>query len=48
MRRTKPYNEVSFESGGIITHFESDGNKDKVYFIDKKYHFILSFLLILY
>lgn len=39
--RTKPYNEVSFDSGGIITNFESDGNKDKVYFIDKNIHTLL-------
>lgn len=39
--RTKPYNEVSFESGGIVTHFERDGNNDKVYFIDKNIHTLL-------
>lgn len=39
--RTKPYNEVSFKSGGIITHFEKDGNNDKVYFIDKNIHTLL-------
>lgn len=39
--RNKPYNEVSFESGGIITHFERDGNNDKVYFIDKNIHTLL-------
>lgn len=39
--RTKPYNEVSFDSGGIVTHFERDGNTDKVYFIDKNIHTLL-------
>lgn len=39
--RNKPYNEVSFESGGIVTHFERDGNNDKVYFIDKNIHTLL-------
>lgn len=39
--RTKPYNEISFETGGIITHFEKDGNNDKVYFIDKNIHTLL-------
>lgn len=39
--RTKTYNEVSFESGGIVTHFERDGNNDKVYFIDKNIHTLL-------
>lgn len=39
--RTKPYNEISFDSGGIITHFERDGNTDKVYFIDKNIHTLL-------
>ena len=39
--RNKPYNEVSFESGGIVTNFERDGNNDKVYFIDKNIHTLL-------
>ena len=39
--RTKTYNEVSFESGGIVTHFERDGNNDKVYFIGKNIHTLL-------
>ena len=39
--RNKPYNEVSFESGGIVTHFERDGNNDKIYFIDKNIHTLL-------
>ena len=39
--RTKPYNEVSFDSGGIVTHFKRDGNNDKVYFIDKNIHTLL-------
>lgn len=39
--RTKPYNEISFDSGGIITHFERDGNKDKVYYIGDNIHTLL-------
>lgn len=39
--RTKEYNEVSFESGGVVTHFEREGNNDKIYFIDKNLHTLL-------
>lgn len=39
--RTKPYNEISFETGGIVTHFEREGNNDKVYFINKNIHTLL-------
>jgi len=39
--RTKPYNEVAFESGGIVTHFERDGNIDKVYYVDDNIHTLL-------
>ena len=39
--RTKPYNEVAFDSGGIVTHFERDGNIDKVYYVDDNIHTLL-------
>lgn len=39
--RTNPYNEVAFDSGGIVTHFERDGNIDKVYYIDDNIHTLL-------
>lgn len=36
--RSKKYNETAFESGGIITHFETDGNTDRVYYIADNIH----------
>ncbi|MBO5183838.1 MAG: type IV secretory system conjugative DNA transfer family protein [Bacilli bacterium] len=33
IERNNLYNKVSFKSGGVVTHFERDGNKDKVYYI---------------
>ena len=39
--RTKEYNEVSFETGGVVTHFEREGNNDKIYFIEKNFHTLL-------
>lgn len=39
--RTKAYNEVLFDSGGVITHFERDGNKDKIYYIGDNIHTLL-------
>ena len=39
--RSKPYNEVTFDSGGIITNFETDGKIDKIYYIDDNIHTLL-------
>lgn len=39
--RTNPYNEISFNSGGIITHFERDKNTDKVYYIGDNIHALI-------
>lgn len=39
--RTNIYKEVSFESGGVITHFESDGKIDKVYYIGDNIHTLI-------
>ena len=39
--RTKPYNEGAFDSGGIVTHFERDGNIDKVYYVDDNIHTLI-------
>lgn len=38
---TNIYDKVCFESGGVITHFEKDGNKDKVYYIANNIHTLL-------
>lgn len=35
------YDKVSFESGGVITHFEKDENKDKIYYIANNIHTLL-------
>lgn len=39
--RTNPYNKTSFESGGVITNVETEGNIDKVYYIDDNIHTLL-------
>ncbi len=39
--RTNSYKEISFESGGVITNIETDGNIDKVYYIDDNIHTLL-------
>ena len=39
--RTKEYNKISFESGGVITNIETEGNIDKVYYIDDNVHTLL-------
>ena len=41
IERNNSYNKVSFESGGVVTHFERDGNKDKVYYIADNIHTLL-------
>ena len=32
---------MAFDSGGIVTHFERDGNIDKVYYVDDNIHTLL-------
>ena len=39
--RTKPYNEIAFDSGGIVSHFERDGNIDKIYYMADNIHTII-------
>lgn len=39
--RRNPYNQVAFESGGVITHFETDGKTDKVYYIGDNIHTLI-------
>ena len=39
--RTKPYKEISFDSGGVVTHFETEKNIDKVYYIADNLHTLL-------
>lgn len=39
--RNNPYTEVAFESGGVITNVEKDGNTDKIYYIADNIHTLL-------
>lgn len=39
--RNESYNSCAFSSGGIITNFERQGNKDKVYYIKDNIHTLL-------
>ena len=39
--RNNPYAEVAFESGGVITNVEKDGNTDKIYYIADNIHTLL-------
>lgn len=39
--RTKEYNQVCLKSAGIVTHFERDGNLDKIYYINENLHTLL-------
>lgn len=39
--RTKEYNQVCLKSAGIVTHFEREGNLDKVYYINDNLHTLL-------
>ena len=39
--RGKDYEESCFQSGGIITNFERNGNLEKIYYIDDNLHTIL-------
>lgn len=39
--RNNPYKEVSFETGGVITNFERDGNIDRIYYIAGNIHTLL-------
>lgn len=36
--RTKPYDKVCFDSGGIITNVETDGKQDKIYYLADNIH----------
>lgn len=39
--KTKQYNQTIFETGGIVTNFVRDGNKDKIYYISENIHTLL-------
>lgn len=39
--RNNPYTEVAFESGGVITNVEKEGNTDKIYYIADNIHTLL-------
>lgn len=39
--RNKDYKESCFQSGGVITNFERNGNLEKIYYIDDNLHTIL-------
>ena len=39
--RHKAYNEVSFDSGGVIVNFEREKNLDKVYYLDDNIHLLV-------
>lgn len=39
--RTNPYNKISFESGGVVTNNETEGNIDRVYYIGDNIHTLL-------
>ena len=39
--RTNPYSEISFNSGGVVTNIETEGNIDKVYYIGDNIHTLL-------
>lgn len=41
INRNKQYNEISFDSGGIITNFERTNEIEKVHFIDDNLHVLL-------
>ena len=39
--RSKTYNEIAFDSGGVVAHFETEKNFDKVYYIADNIHTLL-------
>ena len=39
--RTKEYNQVCFESGGVVVNYERENNTDKIYYIDKNIHTLI-------
>lgn len=41
INRNNQYNEISFDSGGIITNFERTNEIEKVHFIDDNLHVLL-------
>lgn len=38
INRNKPYNEVSFDSGGVIVNYERENNLEKIHYIDSNLH----------
>ena len=40
--RHKAYNEVSFDSGGVIVNYERQNNIEKIYYIDDNLHILLA------
>lgn len=41
INRNKPYNEVSFDSGGVIVNYERENNLEKIHYIDSNLHLCL-------
>lgn len=39
--RNKNYNNVTFDSGGVIVNYEREGNIEKIYYIDDNLHILL-------
>lgn len=39
--RNKNYNNVTFDSGGVIVNYEREGNIEKIYYIDDNLHVLL-------
>lgn len=39
--RNKKYNNVTFDSGGVIVNYEKEGNIEKIYYIDDNLHVLL-------
>lgn len=39
--KTKGYNQVCFDSAGVITNFEKDGNIEKIYYTDENLHWLI-------
>ncbi len=41
INRNKKYNEVSFDSGGVIVNYEREKNIEKIYYIDDNIHLLI-------
>lgn len=41
INRNKKYNEVSFDSGGVIVNYERENNIEKIYYIDDNIHLLI-------